>query len=254
MARTLPFTLLALLTVSPAWAADKMPTERTTNDRQIIDTLAGIHDRGAALFNSGDTAGCYRLFQGSLQTVRLVLVGEVKALVERGLSDAERTPDVARRALMLHEVIEAVRVKLRETAGPAGQPLPIPRTAPGGPPVKPTSTPSHPMPDPSKAPAPLEISPAPPSPIDIKPSPTDIPAVPMPMKTGSLDLPVPVPATPMKPVDLPTPPMKTVDLPLPPPVKPATPGKPMIPAPVTSPMDEPATAPPIIIPTPGEKK
>ena len=51
--------------------------ERKTNDREIIDLLADIHNRGAILYNQGDTAGSYRLFEGSLRTVQMLLPKEL---------------------------------------------------------------------------------------------------------------------------------------------------------------------------------
>lgn len=122
----LPVGLLAwaLCTISIS-AADTKPMERKTDDRQIIDMLASVHDRGATLFNSGDHVGSYRLLQGSLMMVRLVLPAELQTAVDRGLAQAEMQPDYVRRAMALHALIEEVRKKLHPTAGPAeklGQP------------------------------------------------------------------------------------------------------------------------------------
>ncbi|MFL5339322.1 MAG: hypothetical protein ACJ8F7_04065 [Gemmataceae bacterium] len=119
--------LLAVLNLAPAFAADKVPVVRTTDDRQIIDLLASIHNRGAELFNAGDQAGCYRLFEGSLVTIQLLLPTELNSLVEQGLAEAAREPGITQRALRLHKLIEDVRVKLHPTAGPAPTLLPLPR-------------------------------------------------------------------------------------------------------------------------------
>ncbi len=120
--------LSVLLVAAPLLAAEGLPKERMTNDRQIIDSLAKIHDRGAALFNAGDANGCYRLFQGSLHTVKLVLPKELQEAVEQGMARADREPDTIRRAMVLHEVIEDVRRKLHPTAGKL-EVLPNPRPA-----------------------------------------------------------------------------------------------------------------------------
>src|SRR5436309_15813581 len=109
--------LLTVLVAAPLFAAEGAPTPRTTNDRQIIDLLARIHDQGAALFNAGDHGGCYRMFQGALVTAKLVLPKEIQASVDLGLSRAEMQTNPAQRALALHEVIEEVRKKLHPTAG-----------------------------------------------------------------------------------------------------------------------------------------
>src|SRR5262249_55753644 len=80
-------TLLLLVFASPLVAAEgDPPQQRITNDRQIIDLLARVHDQGAALFNAGDHGGCYRMFQGALVTAKLVLPREIQELVDRGLS------------------------------------------------------------------------------------------------------------------------------------------------------------------------
>src|SRR5262245_21087544 len=94
--------LLALWLLGPVMAvAEDMPASRSTTDRQIIDTLGKVHDRGAALFNAGDHGGCYRLFQGTLQTVRLVLPRDLQDQVDAGLARAEREVDLGRRAMVL---------------------------------------------------------------------------------------------------------------------------------------------------------
>src|SRR3954466_14618869 len=98
--------LVCLLAAPAAAAADKIPAERTANDRQIIDALAAVHDRGAALFTAGDPGGCYRLFQGALSATRLLLPRDVDAIVGRGLTDAEREPSPVQQAMRLHGVIE----------------------------------------------------------------------------------------------------------------------------------------------------
>jgi len=118
--------LLSLLVASPLAAAEGDALQRTTNDRQIIDLLARVHDQGAALFNQGDVGGCYRMFQGALVTAKLVLPKELQETVDRGLSRAEMQADPMRRAMALHDLIEEVRKKLHPTAG-KGEPLQKPR-------------------------------------------------------------------------------------------------------------------------------
>jgi len=120
--------LLSLLLTSPVLAADG-PLERATNDRLIIEMLARIHDQGAALFNTGDHGGCYRMFQGALVTVKLVVPRELQEQIDRGIGRAELETTPTRRALALHELIETVRKKLHPTAG-AGERLPPPKKVP----------------------------------------------------------------------------------------------------------------------------
>jgi hypothetical protein len=123
---------LVLLLAGSIRAEEKLPVERTINDRQIIDLLADVHERGRVLYNAGDFAGCYRLFEGSLVTVRPLLPQDMQQMIAVGIPDAERQSSMARRAMLLHELVEALRVKLRPTAGPAAEKLTKPRPVPAG--------------------------------------------------------------------------------------------------------------------------
>ncbi|HEV3144145.1 MAG TPA: hypothetical protein VGZ47_09700, partial [Gemmataceae bacterium] len=169
---------LGMLAVATVRAAD-VPIERRINDRQIIDLLADIHNRGAALFNRGDAMGSYHLFEGSLRTVQPLLPADLQSDVTRGLAVAERQADPLARALTLHELIESVRKKLHPTAGPKGTKLPAPKPltfdepefAPKtgsnpvpqklDPPAKPVSNPSLSLPPPDPVPVTLEPLPMP---------------------------------------------------------------------------------------------
>src|SRR5258708_22868568 len=98
--------LFALLAVAPARGAEiKTPVERSTNDRLTLDTLTAIHNRGAALFNNGDPAGCYRLFQGALIAVRPVLPKDLHEVVDAALAEAERDSSPSPRPLLPHAVL-----------------------------------------------------------------------------------------------------------------------------------------------------
>ncbi|HVK08177.1 MAG TPA: carboxypeptidase-like regulatory domain-containing protein [Gemmataceae bacterium] len=84
-------------------------------ERQLSDALRDAHDRGADLYNAGDMAACYRLFQGSLIVAKGML-GEypkLQRLVADGLAEADRETQVGKRAFVLHELIEKVRSELR---------------------------------------------------------------------------------------------------------------------------------------------
>jgi hypothetical protein len=88
---------------------------KSSVDRQIADALREMHDRGADLYNAGDVTGGYRVYQGGLVVARGMLGHrpELQKLIADGLAAAERQPAVARRAFMLHELIEQVRSELR---------------------------------------------------------------------------------------------------------------------------------------------
>src|SRR5262245_7905217 len=98
--------LACSLAITSAVVAADVPVERKINDRQIIDLLADIHNRGAALFNRGDMMGSYRLFEGSLRTIQPLLPGDLQGEVTVGLVQAERQTDPTSKALALHELIE----------------------------------------------------------------------------------------------------------------------------------------------------
>ena len=100
--------LVLLCAAVPLTAADPF-------ERQLSDALRDAHDRGADLYNAGDLAGCYRLFQGSLVVAKGML-GEfpkVQRLITDGLAEADRETQVGKRAFLLHELIEKVRTELR---------------------------------------------------------------------------------------------------------------------------------------------
>jgi hypothetical protein len=91
------------------------PSAMSQLDLTLVDVLKEVHNRGADLYNQGDAAGCYRLFQGSLLTIRPLLGHhtEVQKAIDAGLADAERSPDLRRRAFALHKLIEQVRNQIR---------------------------------------------------------------------------------------------------------------------------------------------
>jgi hypothetical protein len=84
-------------------------------DRALYDTLRDVHDRGAALYNGGDPAGSYRLFQGALRVARAALAHrpDQQKAIDIGLIEADRQRIVERRAFHLHELIEKVRADIR---------------------------------------------------------------------------------------------------------------------------------------------
>ncbi len=84
-------------------------------DGQLVEMLRDVHNRGAELYNGGDVAGCYRMFQGALMAVRpaLALHPELQKTIDAGLAGADRNPRVDQRAFALHDLIEKVRAELK---------------------------------------------------------------------------------------------------------------------------------------------
>jgi hypothetical protein len=89
-------------------------------DKLVVDTLRDVHNKGADLYNiKKDFEGTYRMYHGSLLTVRPLLGHhpDVQKLIDNALAAAEKEASVAQKAFRLHEAIEAVRSNLKgETA------------------------------------------------------------------------------------------------------------------------------------------
>ena len=116
-------TALALvLALGPsATRADdpKLPDPKAF-DGLVIDTLREVHNKGADLYNTTkDFSGAYRLYQGALTTVRPLLAHrpDAQKIITDGLGAAEKEPDAARKAFLLHEAIEGVRKNLKAAPG-----------------------------------------------------------------------------------------------------------------------------------------
>jgi truncated hemoglobin YjbI len=84
-------------------------------DKLVYGNLKDIINTGADMYNAGDWAGCYRLYEGALMGVRPFL-GHRPSL-QKAIDDArvaaERDNVVYRRAFILREVIDKVRAETR---------------------------------------------------------------------------------------------------------------------------------------------
>ena len=116
--------LTCLCVVSSGYAQDK----QSTLDRQISEALREVHDRGAELYNGGDTAGGYRIYQGALVFAQKMLGHrpELQKVISNGMAAADKEPTVDKRTFALHELIEHVRGELRTSQGKGGEPLTVP--------------------------------------------------------------------------------------------------------------------------------
>jgi hemoglobin len=89
-------------------------------DRQIFGLLRSVINAGADLYNppQNDRAGCYRLYHGSLLTLRPLLAHhpELQKAIDAGLAEADRAQDVPTRAFALRRVLDTIFEKLRPTA------------------------------------------------------------------------------------------------------------------------------------------
>ena len=112
---------LAALLAGAAGAAD------TAFDAALRDSLAGVHNTGADLYNQGkDYAGAYRLYEGALRTARPLLAHRPAAqrLIDDSLAAAAREGAADKKAFLLHEAIEKVRsdLKVPVAATPSQEP------------------------------------------------------------------------------------------------------------------------------------
>lgn len=131
-------------------------------DQLAVDVLRDVHNRGAELYNRGDAAGCYRMYESALITVRPFLAHRptLQKTIDSGLAEAARSPDgVKVQAYRLHEVIEDIRTDLKgkdkkaevKPAKPLPQ-APPPKTA--TPPAKSDSPPAKSDSPPAKSDSP----------------------------------------------------------------------------------------------------
>jgi len=119
-------------------ADDAVPA---TNKR-VAEALLEIHEVGRQLYNDGDYAAGYRMYQGGLMVTRRMLADrpDLQKLVADGMAAADRMPSVDRRAFRLHELIEVVRIELTRPSKTAEHLTVPPRTV--GPGTKPETKPS----------------------------------------------------------------------------------------------------------------
>ncbi|MBI1831344.1 MAG: hypothetical protein HYR84_07840 [Planctomycetes bacterium] len=94
---------------------DKKPFEKH-DASALSDSLRDVINTGAKMFNEqGDHAGCYRLYQGSLLSVKPFLSKELQGRIDMGIANAERMPFYADRAFELRRVLDEIRAS---TKGP----------------------------------------------------------------------------------------------------------------------------------------
>jgi outer membrane biosynthesis protein TonB len=111
---------LAVLAVSAAYQRqdddkDKPAVNSTQDlDKALFGSLRDVINRGAEVYNDGDHAGCYRIFEGALRSVKPLLAHhkDLQKLIDEKLTAAEGDPVVWRRAFTLRSALDKVREKL----------------------------------------------------------------------------------------------------------------------------------------------
>jgi hypothetical protein len=99
----------------------------TKHDPSALNkSLRDVINTGADLFNlQGDHAGCYRLYQGSLLSIKPFLKPEMQSGIDNALAAAERMATFAERAHHLRGVIDAIRRQAKmASAAPSAAPDP----------------------------------------------------------------------------------------------------------------------------------
>src|SRR5262245_45134018 len=90
--------------------------DRKALDEQVYKVLRDVINAGSDLYNrESDHAGCARLYQGALMTLRPLLDHhpELQKNIDTGLKDADRIPAMAQRAHALRKVLDQVRKATR---------------------------------------------------------------------------------------------------------------------------------------------
>jgi hypothetical protein len=107
-----------------AAAQDTPPSK---HDAGVLDAaLKRLINVGADLFNeSGDHAGCYRVYQGGLLSIQPVLPGELQTRIDAAFRAAEQASRYSDKAFELRKALDDVRAWAKKQAPPA-----VPSVAP----------------------------------------------------------------------------------------------------------------------------
>jgi hypothetical protein len=79
----------------------------------LYSSLRDVINNGAKIFNEGDHAGCYRMFQGSLQTVRPFMAPGLQKKIDEGLGQADEMRTFAEKAYKLRSILDEVRTQMK---------------------------------------------------------------------------------------------------------------------------------------------
>jgi hemoglobin len=109
---------LLLAAVGAARADDKArsakPLERRVLDEAIYENLRDIINQGAPMYNQGDWNGCYRLWEGSLLSVRPLLDHRptLQPIIDGAIANARQDPLLWRRAFVLRPALDKIRADI----------------------------------------------------------------------------------------------------------------------------------------------
>jgi hemoglobin len=105
------FTLAAL---APAAMADEGSVTTADLDARVDRALYDAINAGVKVYNVGDSAGCYRIYQGALTATSPFLAHrpELAASIQKGLASAEGMFNDQQKAFALRAVLDDVRTKV----------------------------------------------------------------------------------------------------------------------------------------------
>jgi hemoglobin len=116
--------LLVLSLTGTFWAQDQKPVAAKHDAAALRASLKDVINTGAALFNKyGDHAGCYRLYQGALLSVKPFLAPATQQEIDSALAEAESLPRFSDRAFALRKTIDGIRAQAAGAPAP-GVPAP----------------------------------------------------------------------------------------------------------------------------------
>jgi hypothetical protein len=110
------FAIAALLLAN---ASENRAQDKKAQDIAALNgVLKDVINAGAKIFNEqGDHAGCYRLYQGSLMSVKPFLPPEMQKSIDTAFANADKLPNFAERAFELRRTLDDIRSKTK----PAGE-------------------------------------------------------------------------------------------------------------------------------------
>ena len=103
----------SFLTLTGTFSAQDQAPKAERHDATLLrDSLKDVINLGADLFNKyGDHAGCYRLYQGSLLSIKLFLPPPLQKEIDTAMAEAEKQPRISDRAFTLRKTIDMVRAQ-----------------------------------------------------------------------------------------------------------------------------------------------
>jgi hypothetical protein len=112
--------VIAALLFAPVGVAQESKKPFPKHDGGALnDSLRDVINVGVKMFNDqGDYAGTYRLYQGSLLTVRPFVSPDLQKRIDTGITNAEKMRSYADRAYELRAVLDQIRASL-----PPGTPV-----------------------------------------------------------------------------------------------------------------------------------